>query len=293
MPGKKQSPPQQLELFGKLQTEGKSPRKASARPPVPASTAHRIQATKPTSAQREAVSSIPDEALMEAVSGNPKRLRLAAIEEVGRRRIAGAVPALALVCRQLMGHGADEIVPEQIAAVEALAAIGGRGSAAAMAELIDEQVIVGPGLLDALVAAAGLGSVLAQDVMPSLLRSDDADIRAAACRLVRGRPGEVAQVRLMLDDRSPQVRLAAACCLGSLGHEDVRPALLAAADSSPTHEVIEGLAGVIDADTVVRLGRIARLAPEWREAIVEVLEDCDLPTAAKVAAGLRVVEHEG
>lgn len=97
----------------------------------------------------------------------------------------------------------------------------------------------------------------------------------------------------MLVDRSPQVRLAAACRLGALGHEDVRPALLAAADECPTLEVIEGLAGVIDPDTVVRLGRVARLAPEWREAILEVLEDCDLPSAAKVASGLRVDGQAG
>jgi len=187
-----------------------------------------------------------------------------------------------------MGYGAEEIIPEQIAAVEAIAAIGGHGAAPALAEIIDEQVIVGPGLVNALVIAARLGARLAHDVVLSLLRSDDATVRVVSCRLVRGRPEEVAQARLMLVDRSPQVQLAAACCLGSLGYEDARPALLAAVELSPTLEVIEGLAGVLDADTVVRLGRVARLAPEWREAIREVLEDCELPSAAKVAAGLRV-----
>ena len=113
-------------------------------------------------------------------------------------------------------------------------------------------MIIGPGLVIARDAAARLGSRLSHEVLLSLLRSDDTVVRTASCRLVRGRPEEVAQLRLTLAERSPQVRLAAACRLGSLGHEEARPALLAAAALSPTLEVIEGLAGVIDADEQVR-----------------------------------------
>ena len=284
MPGKKPRPPQQLDLFGETPTRAKPPRLAPTPPPAPESP---VRESGPTAAEREVVSSLTDAALLETVGSGSMRLRLAAIEEVGRRRSAGAIPALARVCRLFMGYGADEMIPEQIAAVEVIAAIGGHCAAPAIAEIIDEQVIVGPGLVQALDAAAQLGSRLAHDVLLSLLRSDDAAVRAASCRLVRGRPEEVAQLRLMLADRSPLARLAAACRLGSLGHEEARPALLAAAALSPTLEVIEGLAGVIDADTVVSLGRVARLAPEWRGAILEVLEDCELPSAAKVAAGLR------
>ena len=292
MPGKKPRPPQQLDLFAKEQTRGKPPRLASPRPPPPAAPQSTTEDSIATDAERAAVASMTDATLIVSINAEPLGLRLVAIEEIGRRRSVEAVPALARGCRLFMGLSDAEIVPEQIAAIEALAAIGGREAALALAEIIDEQVMVGPGLLNALVAAARLGSVLAHEAMISLFRSDDDAIRAAACRLVRGRPGEVAQIRLMLTDRSPRVRLAAACCLGGLGHQDVRPALLAAADLSPTLEVIEGLAGVIDSDTVVRLGRVARLAPEWREAILAVLDDCDLPSATKIAAGLRVDGHE-
>ena len=286
MAGKKPGPPEQLDLFG-----GREARLASTRSPPPEPKTAKVQLASSPRDERGAVTSMSDDDLIGTLTSMPKQLKLAAMAEIGRRRITGAVPTLARVCRLFMGHGTDVIVPEQIAAIEALTAVGSRESALSLTELIDEQVIIGPNLLNALVAAADLGSVLAHDVMASLLHSDDTAIRVAACRLVRGRREEMAQVRLMLVDRSPEVRLAAACCLGSLGHEDVRPTLLAAADRSPSLEVIEGLAGVIDAETVVRLGRIARLAPEWREAILSVLDDCDLPSAAKVAAGLRVDEH--
>ncbi len=285
MPGKKPRPPQQLDLFGAPPTRGKPPRLTPPPPPVPESP---LEESGPSDAEREVVSSQTDDALLETIGSGPMQLRLAAISEIGRRGSANAIPALASVCRRFMGYGDEQIIPEQIAAVEAIAAIGGRGAAPALAEIIDEQVIVGPGLVNALVIAARLGARLAHDVVLSLLRSDDVTVRTVSCRLVHGRPEEVAQARLLLVDRSPQVQLAAACCLGSLGYEDARPALLAAVELSPTLEVIEGLAGVIDTDTVVRLGRIARQAPEWREAILEVLENCELPSAARVAAGLRV-----
>ena len=76
---------------------------------------------------RKVITSLTDDALLEPVGSGPMRLRLAVIEEVGRRRSAGAIPALAQVCRLFMGYGAEEMIPEQIAAVEAIAAIGGHG----------------------------------------------------------------------------------------------------------------------------------------------------------------------
>src|SRR5258708_129836 len=49
--------------------------------------------------------------------------------EAGRRRLAAAIPALAALCRRFAGFGIDRAVPEQAAALQALAMIGGRDAA--------------------------------------------------------------------------------------------------------------------------------------------------------------------
>src|SRR5438874_5100369 len=67
-----------------------------------------------------------DEALIAAIpqSQFADSSRLAA--EAGRRRLAGGVPALAELCLRFAGFGVDRLVPEQAAAIEGLAVIGGR-----------------------------------------------------------------------------------------------------------------------------------------------------------------------
>src|SRR5262249_25435313 len=49
--------------------------------------------------------------------------------EAGRRRLMGAVPALEALCRRFKGFGIGQAIPEQTAALGALAAIGCSGSA--------------------------------------------------------------------------------------------------------------------------------------------------------------------
>jgi hypothetical protein len=45
--------------------------------------------------------------------------------EAGRRRLVGATAALEALCRRFKGFGTEHAVPEQIAALGALAGIGG------------------------------------------------------------------------------------------------------------------------------------------------------------------------
>ena len=45
--------------------------------------------------------------------------------EAGRRRLGDAVTALVALCNRFVGFGVDCSVPEQVAALEALGAIGG------------------------------------------------------------------------------------------------------------------------------------------------------------------------
>ena len=93
-----------------------------------------------------ALSEIGDERLIAAIpesrlsdSGN-----LAA--EAGRRRLAAAVPALAMLCRRFAGFGTRRPVPEQAATIEGLAMIGGRDAASAVSELIERAVVQEPTL---------------------------------------------------------------------------------------------------------------------------------------------------
>ena len=79
--------------------------------------------------------------------------------EASRRRLAAAVPALAELCRRFTGFGTRHKVCEQAAAIEALAAIGGRDAALAVSELIERAVVQGPTLqiaMSALRASARL-----------------------------------------------------------------------------------------------------------------------------------------
>lgn len=82
-------------------------------------------------------------------------LRLAA--EAGHRRLAAAIPVLERLCRRFAGFGVDRAVPEQIAALDALAAIGGRAAADAVARIIIRKIVQGPTLAVAVNAAARLG----------------------------------------------------------------------------------------------------------------------------------------
>src|SRR5882724_8466715 len=69
---------------------------------------------------------LDDAALIAAIpdSNFSESLMLAA--EAGRRRLVAAVPALAALCRRFAGFGISRTLPEQAAALAAVAMIGGR-----------------------------------------------------------------------------------------------------------------------------------------------------------------------
>jgi hypothetical protein len=103
--------------------------------------------------------------------------------EVGRRRLTTAVPAPEGLCRRrFKGFGLEHAVSEQIAALSALTAISAPGAAAAVARVIVDGVVQGPGLRDAVDAAVHLGCRLPPAISAVLLRHNDAQVRAAACR---------------------------------------------------------------------------------------------------------------
>lgn len=207
--------------------------------------------------------------------------------EAGRRRLGGAVSALEGLCRRLTGFGADSLVPEQAAALEALAKIGGEAARQAVARLVLNQVVQGPTLVLALGVAAQLGSSIPPLRLTPLLRDADPAIRAAACRCVRSTGSHLALLTELLDDLNGEVAIAAAIALGRLGRIEARPVLMSQLYHQPSAEVIEALVPIADQEVIVVLGRVARAIPDLAQAVLDALEQIGNCRAARVAEALR------
>src|SRR5262245_43015982 len=101
-----------------------------------------------------------DAALIAAFSEATLDQCAALAAEAGRRQLAAAVPARAALCRRFAGFGAHRLIPEQAAALRALAMIGGREAALAVAAMLERAVVQGPTLVLAVAAAGELRAVL-------------------------------------------------------------------------------------------------------------------------------------
>jgi HEAT repeat protein len=260
-PGPSPDAGQQLDLFA---SHRRTPPAPPARP-----------TTRPPSAldAAELIAAIPDGGLIEAPG-----LAL----EAGRRGLRAAVPALERLLRRFTGFGADGVVPEQAAAIEALATIGGGEAARAVARAIAQGVVQGPGLKPAMAAAARLGAPVPAAVVLSLLRHPDPALRREACRCVRGWQQAAPALIELLEDPSAEARTAAACALGRLGHRVALPTLALLLRTAPTPDVIEAVALIADEDCVILLARIARRMPALADAVRDALEAADHPRAAQL-----------
>lgn len=227
-----------------------------------------------------------DDELIETIAQSKMADAVAAMAEAGRRKLTKAVPALADVCRRYRGYGQDRAVPEQAAALDGLAAIGGPDAAAAVATAILRGDIQGPTVATAARAAAKLEVTLPAASVIALLRHDDPVVRACACTCVRS-PAAVQAAVDLLDDLDVGVHTAAAIALGRMGRAEGRHMLHRLLDSAPTAEIVAALAGLADDDSVVRLGRAARTRPELADAVLDALDSIETPMAGKVAEGLR------
>ena len=246
--------------------------------PAPASSPSSDEAARPIiGADR-----IGDEELLAALpnAGLAGSLTLAA--EAGRRRLTSAIPALEALCRRFAGFGADRIVAEQAAAIDALAQIAGADAAQALARLIARRTVQGPCLQRAIGAAARLGAKLPAGRVMELLRHDDPQIRADACRFAQLSPEIVAQLRDLLDDLQRPVRMAAACALGLMGRNEVRPLLTRYLREEPSAQIIDAVVPVADEECIVLLGRIARTMPDLSAAAIDALDAIDHPRALRI-----------
>src|ERR1700687_3177790 len=153
--------------------------------------------------------------------------------------------------------------------------------------MIVQGAVQGPALNLALKAAAQLHSTLPADVLRSLLRHPNPDIRAHACRCARRSPELISVMIDLLDDLNQDVARSAACALGQMGRSEARSMLARLLREQPTEEVIDAVSPIADEECLVALGRIARSASTLSDAALTALEGVDHPRAGaiKAAAG--------
>src|SRR6202163_4126658 len=106
---------------------------------------------------RPAATVLDDQALIAAIPESNLADSIALATEAGRRRLAAAVPNLEALCRRFSGFGVHRMVPEQAAAFQALAMIGGHEVAQAVSRAIVRGVVQGPALNLAVSTAARIG----------------------------------------------------------------------------------------------------------------------------------------
>jgi hypothetical protein len=230
---------------------------------------------------------LDDDRLAAALANAGIRDSAALAAEAARRRLAAAVPVLEAMCLRLTGFGADRIVTEQAAAVDALATIGGSDAAHTLVRLIAKGVVQGPCLQRAVSAAAHLEAQLPTRTALALLRHDDPQIRADACRSAHSLPEAVPLLGDLLEDLHPHVRAAAACALGRMGRREVRSLLIRFLRTAPSAELVGAIAPIADEECIILLGRVARTVPHLTEAALDALDAIDHPRAEKIAADIR------
>ncbi|HEY2620216.1 MAG TPA: HEAT repeat domain-containing protein [Acetobacteraceae bacterium] len=207
--------------------------------------------------------------------------------EAGRRGLAAAIPILEDYCRRFAGFGMQRALPEQIAALNALAAIGGPEAALGVARIIDRGWVQGPTLATAVAAATQLGSHLPAQTVLALLRHADPAIRGNACRLARAAPDVITTLVDLLGDLRSEIRLEAACALARMGHAEAAPLLKQALREAASRHVIEAIPPIADDECIVLLGRTARASPDMAVAALDALEAIEAPLAARLLERLR------
>jgi hypothetical protein len=204
--------------------------------------------------------------------------------EAGRRGLAAGVVALEQLCLRLAGFGVERVVPEQVAALQALALIGGPESAQAVARLITRGIVQGPTRKLAVGIAARLDSALPAKIVLALLQDADPAVRADACRCAEASPAAISVLLDLTEDDDANVRVSAFCALGRLGRREARPALARLLREAPSLEIIDAIPQIADEECVIVLGRIVRTRQALADAARDALEMIDHPRARQILA---------
>ena len=226
------------------------------------------------------ISAIPDAGLADAD---------AMAAEAGRRRLTAAVPALASRCNRFVGYGADVAVPEQAAALQALALTGGPEASQAVVQLIVRRIVQGPTLANAITVASQLRVIFPIEAALALLQHSDPSVRTPTCACVRSGYEVVTILIAMLDDTDDEVAIASACALGRMGRMEALIYLKRYLTERPSVRVVEALVGVADDEAIVFLQRAGHFRRELAPSIISALEEIDTEKALKAAATLKRV----
>jgi hypothetical protein len=236
---------------------------------------------------RIAVEALDDRDLIAAIPVTSLKDCHALAGEAVRRHLDTAVPALEALCRRFSGFGLGHTLPEQAAALRALAGLGGTEAAAAVARIIAADIVQGPGLIEATRAAVVLRCRLPAEKCLALLHHRDPAVRADAASLAYPRADIIVMLVDLLEDLNGAVAKAAACALGRMGHRDGRAMLIGMLREDPSPEVIDAVAAIADEQVIVMLGRIARTRPDLTRVATMALDDIEDPRAATLARALR------
>ena len=237
--------------------------------------------------QRREATFLDDQALIAAIPESDRIDSIALTHEAGRRKLRAAVPALEALCRRFSGFGSRRLLPEQAAALSALGTIGGREAAQSISRLIVREAVQGPAVNLAVNTAARIGCTFPVDVLQSLLRHSEPDIRASACGCARRNPEVISVMIELLGDLNQEVARSAACALGRMGRIEARPVLVKLLREQPSDEVIDAVSSVADEECMIQLGRIARTEPILTDAVLDALEGTDHPRADAIATAVR------
>ena len=233
-----------------------------------------------------APAALSDDALIAAIPVVAQAACRALAQEAVRRRLLAAVPALESLCRRFKGFGRDHTIAEQEAALRAMAALGGAEAIAAIRRIVVQDIVAGPGLPEALRAAAALRCVLPEQTAAPLLRHADPAIRSLACRCAPRSEQTLALLASLLEDLNPGVAAEAAKALAHMGRSDGRPLLLRLLRQKPDAHLLAAVAAVADDECTVWLGRVGLAHPALREAALEALDSIETPRAAALRASL-------
>ncbi len=221
------------------------------------------------------------EARIDDPTGDSRDL-VALIAEVERRREATAAPLLVRVCRRHAGFDRSRAVPEVVAALNALTAVGAADAAPAIMRLVEQGALGHASVAAALRYFASVRHRPAAVLLHPYLDDDEAEVREAACTLaaVIGTRSNIERLLELCKDTSAEVIDAALIALGNLGHRPVKKVLesrlqTAAIDKIP--KIVEALVPVSDAETAVSVGRLVeRISDEnIRYVVAEALAELD------------------
>lgn len=232
--------------------------------------------------------SLDDPGLVAAIPNSSLRDCDALTGEAARRSLGLAIPALEALCNRFRGFGLEHPVPEQLAALRALAGLGGPEAATAVARIIAGAIVQGPGLTEAMSVAVSLGSRLPDNTCLTLLRHPDPRVRATAAQVARPRADVIVVLVDLLQDLNCPVSRAAACALGRMGRTEAYPLLVRLLEVDPSVDVIEAVSDVADETVIVLLGRLAQTRPNLARVAISKLAEIDHPRAVALASSLQL-----